>query len=173
MNKIISQIRKCNDAQELLCGSLEIKKQLIDIGVASNLTDPVGNYAEYLVLQAFGGEKTGNGTAGCDLIDRNGRKIEVKGRVKKHSTYKPKTYINDSNVSNKKFDYLVYIVFDNDFNIEYAFGVTNNNFKKLADYVEHKNSPPKWKIKVKEEILKDKRIDDLTQKILKTQRNCK
>ncbi|MCK2182798.1 hypothetical protein [Halomonas getboli] len=147
-----------------MCAFLEIKKRLSgeEVGVANSLTDPVGQYAEYLVHQVYGGGRTRNGTAGHDLVDRAGRKIEVKGRVKKHDNYKPKTYINDSNVVAKNFDYLVYIVFDDEFDVEYAFGVSLKNFKKVFYKVEHRNGSFKWVVKVREELLGNPLIEDLT-----------
>lgn len=167
---MLKKIRETDDVKTLLCAFLEIKKRLMDedLGVANSLTDPVGQYAEYLTLKVYGGERTSNGTAGHDIIDRRGRKIEVKGRIKKHESYKPKTYINDSNVSGKKFDYLVYIVFSNHFEIEYAFGVERSNFKKVFKKVENRNNPPKWVVKAREELLENPQIEDIT----KTFRNA-
>jgi ABC-type molybdate transport system substrate-binding protein len=161
---ILKKIRETDDIKTLMCAFLEIKRRLTDedLGVANSLTDPVGQYAEYLAQKVYGGKRTNNGTAGHDLIDRNKRKIEVKGRVKKHDNYKPKTYINDSNVSGGNFDYLVYVVFNNDFEVEYAFGVTQSNFKAVFNKVEHGNSPPKWVIKAREEILENPKIENIT-----------
>ena len=161
---ILKEIRETDDIKTLMRAFLEIKKRLTDedLGVANSLTDPVGQYAEYLTQKVYGGKRTNNGTAGHDLIDRKKRKIEVKGRVKKHDNYKPKTYINDSNVSGKNFDYLVYIVFDNDFEVEYAFGITRSNFKSAFKTVEHNNSPPKWVIKAREEILENPLVENIT-----------
>lgn len=161
---MLKRIRETDDIKTLLCAFLAIKKRLTDedLGVANSLTDPVGQYAEYLTLKVYGGKRTNNGTAGHDIIDRGGRKIEVKGRIKKNENYKPKTYINDSNVSGKKFDYLVYIVFSNDFEIEYAFGVDRSNFNKIFKKVEYGNSTPKWVVKAREELLKNPQIEDIT-----------
>ncbi|MEZ9245615.1 hypothetical protein AB4179_15310 [Vibrio lentus] len=172
---IIEQINKTKDIHLLLQSFLAVKKRLLDdeIGVATSLTDPVGQFAEYLTLKTFGGVRTKNGTTGCDVIDKKNIKIEVKGRLKKHETYKPKTYINDSNLQNKTFDYLVYIVFDTEFNVEYAFGVKRSNFKNVFHTVQHKNSRLKWLIKAREDLLTMNNVDNLTKKIQRANKALK
>jgi hypothetical protein len=169
MSEIIDSIHRMRSPKKLLQTFEAIKIRLEHLGVSSNQTDPVGQYAEYLVSKLYSANKTTNGTAGCDLLTPEGFKVEVKGRVSRKEGYIPKTDIKDSNVSGGHFDYLVYIVFDADYNIERAYGMTVNTFKDVSDYVEHNNSAPKWIFKAKPELLSHQDIDDLTNTIAEWQ----
>ncbi|EOY4517169.1 hypothetical protein M2F98_21115 [Vibrio vulnificus] len=166
---LIEKIKDCDNPKELMCSFLAIKHRLLspEVGVATSFTDPVGQYAEYLTLKAFGGKRTPNGTKGLDIIDKNKRKIEVKGRIKRDEKYTPKTDISHSNVEAKTFEYLVYIVFSQNFEIEYAFGTSLEGFKKIAQKVKHKGRPEKWIFKAKESLTKESYVDDLTEIIRK------
>lgn len=162
MSSIIESIHRMRSPKKLLQTFEAIKIRLKDLNISSNSTDPVGQYAEYLVSKLYDAEKTKNGTAGCDLITHDNCKVEVKGRVSRKEGYIPKTYINDTNVTGEHFDYLVYVVFTTDYDIERAYGMTINTFKKVSEYVKHNNSAPKWKFKASLDLLEHEDIDNLT-----------
>ncbi len=164
MSENISEIIKnISSPKELLQVFETIKQHMITLKVATNQTDPVGQYAEYLVLKLYpNSQKTSDGTPGCDVVTFENKKIEVKGRVARTKGYIPKTYISDSNVSDESFDYLIYIVFDGNYDIKYAYGMSVDTFKEKAKLVNHNNSRPKWRFSAKYEYLNCKKVDNLT-----------
>ena len=165
MSEVIDSIHRMRSPKKLLQTFEAVKDRLEDLGISSNQTDPVGQYAEYLVKELYDAEKTTNGTAGCDLVTKDGVRIEVKGRVARSEGYIPKTYINNSNVSEANFDYLVYVVFNKKYEIEMALGMTIDVFKDNAEFVDHNNSAPKWKFLASPELKKNKDIEDLTPRL--------
>lgn len=169
MNTVIDSIHRMRSPKKLLQAYGAIKDRLEHLGVSTNQTDPVGQYAEYLVAQLYEAHKTTNCTAGCDLITHDNWKVEVKGRVSRRDGYKPKTYIKNSNVSGGSFEYLVYIVFDTNYDIQRAYGMTIDAFKEVAALVDHTDSAPKWMFKANPELLLLSNIDDLTEDLAAVQ----
>ncbi|MBP8227923.1 MAG: hypothetical protein KAX67_07765 [Pararheinheimera sp.] len=162
MSNIIKMIGHLQSPKELLLAYEAIKQRLQHLGYSSSHTDPVGQYAEHLVAKLYSAQRTRNGTAGCDLISHDNLRIEVKCRVARRDGYVPKTYIMDSNVQSQ-FDYLVYIVFDKNYEVLRAVGMTVDVFKQVANYVKHANSAGKWVYKASEKNMQQPGVDDLTQ----------
>ncbi len=83
----------------------------------------------------------------------------------------PRTDIKDTNVSGRNFDYLVYIVFDKNYDVIRAYGITVDVFQKkeVSRYVEHTNSHPKWRFHATPELLKHPAVDDLTEEMSSVQ----
>lgn len=159
---IVESINRLRSPKKLLQVYEAVKNRLYELEISTNHTDPVGQYAEYLVSKLYDAKKTTNATAGCDLISHDNKRIEVKGRVSRKDGYVPKTTFRESNVIDETFDYLVYVVFDPDYNVKMAFGMTIDTFKSLAEVVYYKNSTPKRILKASAKILENDEVDDLT-----------
>jgi len=95
------------------------KERLEKVGVAKNKGNPVGEYAEYLVATAFGGERMPNANEGYDIILKDGTKIEVKGRIFEGRRV-PRSDVKNSIIESKAFDFLVYVVFNENMMVKYA-----------------------------------------------------
>ncbi len=166
MSEIIESIGRMRSPKKLLQIIEAVKVRLNELEFSTSLSDPVGHYGECLVQRFFDAEKTNNGTAGCDLITPKGLKIEVKTRIARSEDYVPKTYIKDSNVSNRSFDYLVYIVLDSDFDVCRAYGITYEQFTEsgIAEQVTHQNVT-KWVFRAKPEHFENFGVKDLTESL--------
>lgn len=164
MSEIIDAIGRMRSPKKLLQVIEAVKYRMNELGFSTSLSDPIGHYGESLVQRYYGAEKTNNTTAGCDLITPDGIKIEVKTRVARTDDYVPKTYIKDTNVSNRSFDYLVYVVLDSDYNVHRAYGITYEQFTAsgIAERVIHQNVA-KWVFRAKAEHFEEFGVDDLTE----------
>jgi|SRR5690554_158357 len=145
----------------LLAMDRYIKERLENLGISKSKGNPVGEYAEYLASKAFDGKRMSNAKEGHDLTLADGSRVEVKGRVFEGSRV-PMTYIKDSTIQQKTFDYLIYIVLSERMSVKYAMKISHTNFQGIAKYAEPENAPPKWVFVAKPELLRDPRVEDIT-----------
>jgi hypothetical protein len=66
---------------DLLGQYAEILAELRARGIVRTSNAPLGDYAEYLTQQVYGGELAANSVRSYDLIDPDGRRIQVKART--------------------------------------------------------------------------------------------
>jgi len=66
---------------ELLRRYAAILEELRLRGVVRTRNAPLGDFAEYLVVQVYGGELAANSVKSYDLVDGEGRRIQVKART--------------------------------------------------------------------------------------------
>lgn len=59
----------------------EILAELRARGIVRTSNAPLGDYAEYLTQQVYGGELAANSVRSYDLIDTEGRRVQVKART--------------------------------------------------------------------------------------------
>lgn len=67
-----------------------ILSELKDRGVIRTENAPVGDYAEYLVATALGGQLAPNSEKSWDVLTKDGEKLQVKARV----VSEPAGYVN-------------------------------------------------------------------------------
>lgn len=160
--EMLDTIDAMRSPRKLLLLSERIKDRLKDRMGHVSSTDPVGHYAEWLTGKVFECTRPNSETqAGYDLIDSQGKKIQVKGRVGRDGHKIPKTYIRDVNL--EKFDYLVYMVFKpEDYKVDRVFGMTTEVFCRVGAKVNHKNSVSKWTFRSNEKLFMEEGVDDLT-----------
>jgi len=58
-----------------------ILQELQDRGVVRTRNAPLGDYAEYLAAQVYGGELAANSVKSYDLLAADGRRVQVKART--------------------------------------------------------------------------------------------
>lgn len=161
MEEAISKINRTKSPRKLLMLSELIKQRLQTLLGHDSNTEPVGHYGEWLTVKVrtklgFVCKTADSSTqAGYDLEDSELGKIQVKSRVERKGI--PKTYIRDL-----EFNYLIYIVFSEDFKVKRVFGMSVKTFQKVATKVEHENSQPKWLFRSTEEVFNEEGVDDLT-----------
>ncbi len=161
IKRMIDGIKEPN---EIMVLDRYLKEALSKLGVSKSKGSPVGEYAEYLAATAFNGSRMANAKEGRDLTLASGDRIEVKGRIFEGSRV-PMTYIKHSIIAAKTFDYLIYIVFDEDMGVKYAMKISHSDFQKIANYTEPKDSPPKWVFVAKPKLLDSPYVENITDKI--------
>lgn len=119
----------------------------------------VGEFSEKLAALYY---KTGQLTAShpsCDIIDRKGRRIQVKSRrLENIST----TQLNV--IRSWDFDVLLVILFSEDGDIHKAIEITSEAAKKYAKFNKHQNG---WIITTSTSFLAGEDVKDITQKLRK------
>jgi hypothetical protein len=157
-------VKEINHPFLLLLLDRVTKERLIEVGVATNMGNPVGEYAEYLVATAFSGSRMPNANRGYDITLEDGTKIEVKGRIFEGNRV-PMTYIKHSTIVDRTFDYLIYIVFNENMSVKYAMKISHSNFQTIATYAEPNNAPPKWIFVANQSLLDSPHVINITNEI--------
>ena len=121
------------------------------LGRTSNI---VGEYAEYLAHQYYGGKLLGVSDSSADIKAESGTLYQVKSRKIKGT---PTTQLNV--IRSWDFDYLVVILFDANGGIERALEVPVNIAKEYGAANSHQNG---WVITTTQEFLNDNRSKDIT-----------
>jgi len=155
-------VEKINRPYLLLLLDRITKERLEKVGVAKSKGNPVGEYAEYLVAKAFGGKRMPNAKEGHDITLEDGTKIEVKGRIFEGRRV-PLSDVKHSTIENKTFDFLVYVVFNENMTVKYAIKIPFDEFQHLASYCTPRNGPPKWRFHAREELRNDPRVLNITE----------
>ena len=120
------------------------------LGRTSNI---VGEYAEYLAHQYYGGNLLEISGSSADIETDDGKRYQVKSRkVKKSSS----TQLNV--IRSWDFDYLVVIIFDSNGLIKYALEVPVKVAKEYGVENSHQNG---WIITTTQKFLNDKRSKDI------------
>ena len=125
-------------------------KLSLKLGRSSNI---VGEYAEYLVHQHYGGELLNVSNSSADIKSAKGL-LQVKSRKIKAS---PNTAL--SVIRSWDFDYLIVILFDEDGVIKNALEVPVEVAKEYGKSNSHQNG---WIISTSKEFLVDNRIKNIT-----------
>jgi len=101
------------DKRELLSDWVAIMRQLRELGVIRTNNNPIGDIAEAIVCDHYGGRRGSFSQKGWDVKAPDGERIQVKSRRKTpHS--KPTVL---SPISDDEYDSLVVVIFDEDFQV--------------------------------------------------------
>lgn len=114
----------------------------------------VGEYAEYLAYQYYGGRLIKISGSSADIESENGKLYQVKSRKIKGV---PTTQLNV--IRSWDFDYLVVILFDANGAIEKALEVPVEVAKEYGVFNSHQNG---WIITTTQKFLNDKRSKDIS-----------
>ena len=106
-------------------------------GVVKTENNPIGDYTEWLVCNRLGLEIQGNSQAGFDAVDPQGVKYQIKGR---RSSANSVQFSAIRKLDDHGFDFVVAVVFNEDYSIRFAFRIAYAAVKQLARYQEHTNS---------------------------------
>jgi hypothetical protein len=114
--------------------SIELRRRKL-IRSANN---PIADLAEWVVAKAFDLDLVGNSTAGFDAKDRAGERYEIKAR--RISSVSRPTHLSAIRALDKQhFDFLVAVVFADDFTVTRASKLSFHTVKRLARYRKHVN----------------------------------
>ena len=148
---------KQNKALKLLRDYSKAMDALLEAGIVRTRNNPVGDYAEWVVKEELNLKLEKNSKSGYDATDKKGIRYQIKGRrVTSKNKSRQLGVIRDLN--EKKFDFLVAVIFDEQFNVIEAYKIPHKIIKNHSKYSEHQHG---HLVHLKGEILKDK----LTQKI--------
>jgi len=101
------------DKRELLSDWVAIMRQLRELGVIRTNNNPIGDIAEALVCDHYGGERASFSQKGWDVKTPAGERIQVKSRRKTPDS----TPTVLSPISDDEYDSLVVILFNEDFQV--------------------------------------------------------
>ena len=128
-------------------------------GVTRSANNPVGDYAEKLVAEGLNLELVAKSNAGYDALDRaSGARYEVKAR--RLTPENASTQLSAiRNLDRAPFDFLVGVVFNDDFSLAYAALLSRGAVGDLAKYVRHTNS---HKLMLSKSVYSHPGVEDVT-----------
>lgn len=106
-------------------------------GVVKTENNPIGDYTEWLVCNRLGLEIQENSQAGFDAVDPQGVKCQIKGRRASGNSVQ---FSAIRKLDDHGFDFVVAVVFNEDYSIRFAFKIAYAAVKQLARFQEHTNS---------------------------------
>lgn len=128
---------------DLLKLHASIHRELRTRNIARTANSPVGDYAEWLAKGALRLELAGNSSAGYDAIDqRTKAKYEVKAIRRNHLGKAPQ-FSALRNLKDARFDFLVAVVFSEDYVVERAVVLPHASVVgAVGTFRKHTNSHP-------------------------------
>ena len=133
---------------------LELKER----EVVRTKNNPIGDFTEWLVAQAYGLELANNSKTGYDAIDAAGSKIQIKGR--RVTADNPSRQLSAiRKYEEKDFDELIAVIFDEDFEIDLAVRMPHAVIGDYSRFSKHSNAHI---LLLKGDILKDARVQHIT-----------
>jgi hypothetical protein len=157
MNQDLSKLNE----QELLRLHAAIIDELENRKVVRTKNNPFGDYTECLVSKALKLKLVNNSATGYDGIDENGIRSQIKGRrITPENTSRQLSAIRKLN--EKDFDYLVGVVFDENYSVIEAIVVPHKVVAEYSTYREHVNAHI---LHLQGTILKDSRIRSIRESI--------
>lgn len=121
---------------ELLQTHGAVIEELIRRGVAKTRNNPIGDYTEWLVCKRLKLRAQGNSQAAYDAIDREGIRYQIKGRCVPGNAVQLSAI---RNLDQHGFEFLVALVFNEDYSIRLAVKISHEAVKNLAKYRRHQN----------------------------------
>ena len=121
---------------ELLQLHGKILSELKARGAVRSTNNPLGDYTEWLVSNRLGLKLLGNSNSGHDAVCENGIRYQIKGR--RITVENPSTQLSTiRNLLEKDFDFLVALVFNENFQLLYAVKVPHEAVVEHARWYGH------------------------------------
>ena len=138
------------------CGVLD---ELRRRNLIRSTNNPVADLAESIVAVALKLKLVNGSTAGHDATDEQGRRYEIKGRrITQFNKSRQLSFIRG--MDNERFDFLVGVLFKEDFSILRGCILPRPVVLKLARYVKHVNG---WRLVLADSVWNEPSIQDLTE----------
>jgi hypothetical protein len=146
-------------AQGLLSAYCEVLKELRLRNLIRSTNSPVADIAETIVALALKLKLVSGSTAGHDAVDGGGIRYEVKGRrITSENKSRQLSFIRG--LDKDHFDFLVGVLFDQDFRILKACIIPKPTVQKLAKYVKHVNG---WRLILADSVWEEDGVKDITE----------
>jgi hypothetical protein len=150
---------KLIETQQLLKYYSQILDELRERKIIRTSNNPIGDYTEWLIANRLGLTLAPNSTTGYDAIDSSGLKFQIKGRrLTVHNKSRQLSAIR--NLKNHDFDYLIVVLFNEQFEVEQVAKIPHAIIEKYAHYREHVNAHI---LILRGNILSDPMVEDLTE----------
>jgi len=130
-------LKKMNEKNLLGLYSM-LMEELRNRGLIRSSNNPVADYAEKVAVNYMGLYRVGKEERGYDAIDDRKRKYQIKGRrITKHNSSRQLGVIR--NLEEKLFNYLIAVIFNEDFSVKEIWKVPYRFVKDNSQYSEHQN----------------------------------
>lgn len=130
-------------ARALMIEFAEILKKLNDFEVIRTYGNPVGDYTEFLVTNKLGLVLAEKNSKGYDAYDKERKtKYQIKGRWEYGKpSVKSREFgvVRDYDSKNPAFEYLIAVIFDEDFDVKEAYKIKYSDIPKLGRYRKREN----------------------------------
>lgn len=137
----------------------DILNSLYSAGIVRTYNSPVGDYAEWLVSIKLNLELEKNSEKGYDAIDEeSGLRYQVKSRWM-HPGKNSRQLNVIRNYDDNQFDYLVVIIFGNDFEVAEAYKIQHDVLQDYFPFNKHQNG---MVVTLTQEFIQDARVEDIT-----------
>ena len=93
--------------------------------------NPIGDYTEWLVCNRLGLQAEGNNQAGFDAVDPQGVRYQIKGRRSSRNSVQ---FSPLRQLENHGFDFVVAVVFREDYSVRLAVRIAYDAVPQLARY---------------------------------------
>ena len=141
----------------------EILKSLNSAGIVRTYNSPVGDYAEWIVSEKLGLELQKNSEAGFDALDKKtGSRYQVKS-CWMHPGKKNKQLNVIRDYDKKPFDYLVVVIFGEDFDVEEAYLIPHAIIREHFLWNKHQNGIV---VTLTNKFVSDKRVENIKEKLM-------
>ena len=130
-------LRSMNNREllQLYSGLMEILRKR---GIIRSSNNPVADYAEKIATETLELTRADKEARGYDALDQDGNKYQVKGRrITKHNKSRQLGVIR--NIEEKLFDYLIAVIFDEDFTVGEIWKIAYQFVKDNSRPSEHQN----------------------------------
>ena len=146
---------------ELLRLQADVTKELKRRNIVRTQNNPLGDYTEWLVAQKMNLALENNSAAGYDAKSEAGVTFQIKGRrVTPSSPSRQLSAIR--NYDAKEFDYLVAVIYNEEFNIEAAYLIPH---EVIGDYARHRMHVNAHILLMSGAITRDPRIMEISEQL--------
>ena len=146
---------------ELFAVYANILSELRARGVVRSTNNPIADYAEYLCARALSLSTAPKSTMGFDAIGPNNEKCEIKAR--RVTPQNPSRELSAlRGLKDRKFDFLVGVLFDEDFKVARACLIPHAVVLNTAKYSQYTNA---WRFHLRDSLLSLEGVVDLTSKL--------
>jgi len=152
---------------DLLLLYSEVVAELTRRHITRSANNPSSDYAELLVSKALRLAPAPKSTKGYDAKDERGRRYQVKAR-RITQLNRPTRFGAIRNLNENQFDFLVAVLFREDFTVQNAALLTRREVKERASWQQHVNA---WILRINEELWNTKGAHDITTKLRSAQRS--
>lgn len=154
-----------NSTTELLRTYSQILRELKNRNVTRSANNPVGDLAETLFIRAFGLSLVKGSNKGYDAYDardQGNSRYQIKGRrITPDNPSRQLSQIRD--LQNDHFDYLVGVLFDEDFRLIRACVVPIATVRLLAKKQDWVNA---WRFELRDSLWQRPEVRDITRELL-------
>lgn len=146
---------------QLFATYVGVLKELRRRNITRSTNNLAADYAEFLVSRALGLTLLTRSTAGFDAIDKNGKRYEIKSRrITAHNKSRQLSVLRG--MKKRHFDYLIGVLFAEDFTIQRVCLVPFRVVNQLSTYRKHVNG---WIFHLRDIVWKHPGVKDITRQV--------